>query len=98
MKRYLLLNDAWNNRIIDRTKYALRVEYFINQDDIKAETDNVNDFIDREHDLVKIKIMKDNYVVVEAKDIVGDLFDITNIVAIYKPDKFGNYILVWSEN
>ena len=78
--------------------------YYVNIDDDEFETldhiikqsDNVLDLIERETDLLKIKVL--GYPnIMEAKSINGSLNGMKNIIAIYKPNANGDYIKVWEK-
>lgn len=60
---------------------------------IKKQSENVYDLIEKE-DLIKIK-MCDTFSILEVKNINSGVSGMRHIVAIYKPDKQGNYIKVW---
>lgn len=73
-----------------------RGSYLVHEDieyiQIKNQSENVYDFIDKSLDLVKF----DGQIMM-AKHINGDIRKMCGISAIYKPDAKGNYIKVWEK-
>ena len=88
----MLLVYSWEQGMYNDTRNGKRI--YFDQYYILKKSDNVFDFIDRDNDLLKISVL-DISNVLAAKSINGNFRDMDNILAIYKPNKKGNYIKVW---
>jgi len=72
---------------------CIKCQYAKKDDDqIKNQSENVFDFIDKKKDLVKI----DGQIIM-ARTIQGDIKNLSGISAIYKPNEKGDYIKVWEK-
>lgn len=88
----MLLVYSWERGMYNDTRNGKRI--YFDQYYILKKSENVFDFIDRDNDLLKISVL-DTSNVLAAKSINGNFRDMDNILAIYKPNKKGDYIKVW---
>lgn len=82
--------DPFNIRQVNEPRFKHIIETY----KIRKESDYIIELINKEKDLVKIKLMKDCYTIMEAKDIKKDSC-LDNMVAIYKPNENKGYDLAW---
>lgn len=89
---YLECDGETPNAIFDCQKY-----YYSTKHLVLKESDNVLDLIERETDLLKIKVLGFPNIM-EARSIKGSFDGMNNIIAIYKPNSKGDYIKVWEKD
>ena len=94
---YLLANNRIVKDVTVVTMSVFTYAYKHNKSlgEIKKQSENVYDLIEQ-NDLIKIKMI-DTFSILEVCSINGGVNGMKHIIAIYKPNKKGDYIKVWEK-